>query len=884
MLNRMKKDHIEHQAMRIGTLLVNEGFIRKADVAEAIEIQNKESQFAELALGRLLVKKGLIDKHQLQRLLEHPELRNAVGEFAVERGLVNPHQLTECLHGKPKEQPLAETLVAGGFLTDLDFKTFLEQQLDSMKLCELAVRLGMISEADLAEMVRQKQHQRTIGEILCDLNLITPLDLNSVLTKYQKHLRLGEILLKNGWIDEETLETALLEHENRAKPLGNILLQKNILTEDQLFSAFAVQYNVPFRKPERFNFSDQQKSALTGIMGETFSRRFRIAPLSLENNTLTVAISDPENLEAVQSLRSRRVDLRTLCVLITGSTMTHLLDSLYRDNASSPGPSESAPSPEPVVNPPAQMAMPDPPEAALAEPETPPPLSDEASGKDAMSAEKLVHSILKHALANGAEAIHIDRTPNRATLRFRAKDTLHAPTETWMENQLQSLAAQVMHTIKKYSGLDVTCGHRPQDGAFRGRKVDSAGPETDAMDFSVSACPTLAGESMTIRPIQPHEPAPGLGDLSHSEHVVSSLKRVAKDMTGLIIVAAPPGNGRAATLYGILRHIHRTDIKAVAVEDPISFSLPEAIQIQVNPALDLTFPVLLRAALRLDPDVVLAGDLPDRESAMLGFKTAGKGVLFLGAVYAADTAGAISGLRMFDIPPGYPVNYLKAVLAQQYVRKICRECAHTYQPDPAEWQPLFDRFPGHLTFHKGAGCPDCGFSGYKGRILLSELLVMTEPVLQAMKRGDTEHDIRHLIIRSGMKTMIDDGLSKLDRTTLPEIIDAVSPEAAEAFKCTRADTGAVSPRDKSEASEDVEYKTVLSTPDIPKADIQRLHSTYEVLIEQSGRRNHRSSLQAFETYIKSSYQSICRQYDCSRVVYRVQRKAGEVLLLASPGK
>ena len=386
MLNRMEKDHIEHQPVRIGALLVNEGFIRKADVAEAIDIQNRESQLAELALGKLLVKKRLIDKHQLQRLLEHPELRESVGEFAVERGLIDPHQLAECLRRKPKEQPLAEALVADGLLTDIDFKTFLERQLDSMKLCELAVRLGMVSETDLAKMVRAKRHQRTIGEILCDLNLITPLDLDSVLTKYRKHLRLGEILLKNGLIDRPTLEMALLEHESRAEPLGTILTEKNILTEDQLFSAFAIQYNIPFRKPESFKFSDRQKTALTGIMGKAFSRQFRIAPVSLEDNTLTVAIADPENLKVVHSLRSKRVDLRTHCVLVTESTMKLLFESLYTGGPSSPASGKSAPSPESVDKPPAQMPPPAPPEQARIKAEALRPPPDETHGKDAMSA------------------------------------------------------------------------------------------------------------------------------------------------------------------------------------------------------------------------------------------------------------------------------------------------------------------------------------------------------------------------------------------------------------------------------------------------------------------------------------------------------------------
>ena len=878
MLNSIEKDHIEHQSLRIGTLLVNEGFIRKTDLAEAINIQNRESQ---LALGKLLIKKKLIDKHQLQRLLEHPELRESVGEFVVERGLIEPHQLAECLRKKPKQQPLAEALMAIGLLTDIDFKAFLERQLDSMKLCELAVRLGVISETDLAKVVRAKRHQRTIGEILCDLNLITPLDLNSVLTKYRKHLRLGEILLKNGLIDRPTLEMALLEHESRAEPLGNILTQKNILTEDQLFFAFSIQYNIPYRKLEGFKFSDQQKMALSKIIGKAYSHQFQIVPLSLEENTLTVAIADPENLKAVQSLRSKRVDLRIRCVLVTPSTLEFLLAGLYLDGPSSSVPKESAPSHESMVKPATQKPRPSRPVKPHTEPEAwcPPPA--ETHGKEAMNAAQLVHLMLEEALANSAEAIHINTDPHRTTLKFRAGDILHPPSQAWIEKQLQLLAGPVIKTIKEISGMDVACRHRPQDGAFRGSMIDKSCPEMVSKDFSVTTCPTLAGENMTIRPIPPWTPAP---DLSHSEHIVSSLKRVTKDLTGAVLVAAPPGKSRSATLYSILRHISQPDIKAVTVEDPIAFSLPDTIQIQVNPALGLTFSVLLRAALRLDPDVVIAGDLPDRESAMLGFEAAEKGILLLGAMYAVDAAAAISGLRMLDLPPGYPIHRLKALLAQRYVRKICPACTHTYLPGPTEWQALFDRFPEHLTFYKGTGCPDCDFSGYQGRILLSELLVMSEPVIQAMKRGDTEQDIRRLTIRSGMKTLIDDGLSKLKQTTLSEIIDAVPREAVEVFKCIRADTKTVRLAKKNKGAEGVGFKTVLSASKILKEDIQRLHNTYEALIEQTGRRIHRSSLETFETFIQTSHQYICRQYNCSRVAYCIEHRAGNVLLLAAPEK
>ena len=333
MLHTAEKDSLEHQPLKIGSLLVNEGFIRKSDVADAIEIQKKEASLADLPLGKLLVKQGALNKQQLQALLENQELRNGIGTFAIEQGLLDEQQLSEIRRRNPKDAPLDSTLISEGYLTDEDLKAFLRQQLNSMKLCELALHLGMVSQAVLQKAVNIKRYQRTIGEILCDLSLITPLDLNAVLKKYRKHLRLGEILVKQGIINETTLNMALLEQESRSEPLGNILLEKGLLTQDQLFKAFSAQYNIPYNRLDGFEYDEREKQALIQIIGKTFSRQFRIVPLQLSGQNLTVAIADPENLKVVHSLRSKRNDLRTDCILVSESDLDFIFQALYNDSA-----------------------------------------------------------------------------------------------------------------------------------------------------------------------------------------------------------------------------------------------------------------------------------------------------------------------------------------------------------------------------------------------------------------------------------------------------------------------------------------------------------------------------------------------------------------------
>jgi type II secretory ATPase GspE/PulE/Tfp pilus assembly ATPase PilB-like protein len=443
------------------------------------------------------------------------------------------------------------------------------------------------------------------------------------------------------------------------------------------------------------------------------------------------------------------------------------------------------------------------------------------------------------------------------------------------------MAGQVMDTIREIAGMDPGSRNRPQEGVFRVGMPNSDTGIAD-MDFSVTTCPTLAGENMTIKRIGAFEPVPDLGKLPLDPHTVSSLKQVMTHTSGIFLVASPPGNSRTGTLYGMLRQMHHPDLKAVTVEGTVSFSMPEAVQIQANPATNQPHDTMLRTAIRLDPDLLLAGALADPESAALGLEAARKGIRLLAGIHATDSAGAITALATLDMPPVQTASLLRSVLAQRWVRKICPGCKQTYTPAPEEWRPLFEHFPEELVFHRGAGCTACDFSGYRGRILLSELLVINDTIARAIKQRLGEAHIRHLAIRSGVKTLIDDGLSKLHLTTLQEIVDAVPPDAAEVFRHIRADEKLPPEEENTPAPEEGAYGITLRDPGTQAPDIQRLHHAYEVLMEEAGRTRRRSDISVFGTFIRVHYDALCREHGTDRIYFSVWRKGEKVVLLASP--
>jgi hypothetical protein len=256
-------------SLRVGELLVKEGFIERHQLVQALDSQERGSQDAELPLGTLMVKKDLISEPDLERLLNHPDLRKNLGALLVEKNIITQKELETCLRLKKTNEPLGQVLIRRGLLTQHQLDTALEQQAGRVRIGELAYNLDMISEIDLDEVVRIKSGHRTIGEILCDLKMVTIEDLNYILRKYGKQLRLGDILLKQGLIDENQYQIAMQEQNQTRTKLGKVLVQRKYITPDQLYSALSRQFNIPYRAMGGYEFDSRQlKSAHRPHRGE----------------------------------------------------------------------------------------------------------------------------------------------------------------------------------------------------------------------------------------------------------------------------------------------------------------------------------------------------------------------------------------------------------------------------------------------------------------------------------------------------------------------------------------------------------------------------------------------------------------------------------------
>ena len=863
--------------LKIGELLVREGLVKQADVAKAMGIQRQEAAQAQLPLGILLVKKGYLTQEDLQKLLEHPELRTSIEAMALDGGLVDADQMALCKRSRGPGEEIGDALVRKGCITGQDLKTLKQKQLGALKLGELALHQGMIDRGQLEEVLAFKQASRTLGEILCFLNLISPADLNYVLQKYNKQLKLGEILLKQGIISEDQLKLSLKEQRHRAEPLGTIMLQNKFISVGQLYRALSKQYNLPFQALEGFAFEPGQKNSLASIVGSKYAEKNHLIPLTLEGSLLTVAVSNPESLRIIQELRSVYTHLRMNCVLVTEEKLAELFGTLYGKPLESlkldpekKGAAERVDLLEIEIDE----------RDGRIEKEAPYGISD-------MEAEEIVNFIIKYGILNGASDIHIEQDRKGAKLRYRLDGMLQTLKLKWLDEKIQEMVGAIISRIKVMSNLDIAERRMPQDGVFRVNYFDKDAKKNFDLDFRVATCPAIVGENITIRILDSRKANVGLNSLGHSPHVLDPLKRLLKSSAGMVLVSGPTGSGKSSTLYSALQYIYNPGVKIITAEDPIEYSFPGIMQTQVNPKIQLTFSRLLRSFLRLDPDVILVGEMRDAETARIGFDAAQTGHLLLSTIHTNDSFGAITRLLDLNVEYNQMASSLMGVLAQRLVRKICPICRERCVPVEEEWSLLFRDYPDNLTFYRGTGCSACDFTGYNGRSLISELLVIDRDISHSLNRGAGENEIKRVALGGGMKTMVDDGLMKLEMLTLSEIIRVVPHEMVKEFK-SRPGPAAVSspdalaPDEGSGAPPDVNGKLVISDPAAEVALLERLCEKYEEMKTSQGQPCETTQADIFKRFITERHHSICSAHGCPRVAFELESRAGRVEIYAQP--
>ncbi|MBI9089358.1 MAG: Flp pilus assembly complex ATPase component TadA [Desulfobacterium sp.] len=851
---------------KIGEILVEKGYVRQADINRAVKIQKKERLEKDLALGELLVKETLINRDQLQTLLEHPYLRKDLGKIALEREVLTPDQMKKILSLKRNDESVDELIVRKGVVKGKALAALKEQQMSGIRLGDLAVKLNMIDETELTRVLAIKGSIRSLGEILCDLKLISPADLNLILKQHNKTLKLGMYLVKRKLITSDELNIALKFQKHGNRKLGEILVDKHLISEEQLYSALSRLHHIAFRKLKDFVFKDGNKAKLVGLISQRYAHRNRILPLILKDEKLVIAISNPSEMSIINELNLLYGQYSPVFVLITDKKFETLFSLLYGKSSLSVEEEKKKKSSQ-VTDKLEGITL------NLSDVSEMEKTPTDHYGYANMDVEEVVNYIIKYGIVNNASDIHIEQDKSMAKIRYRIDGILQVLNLKWLNIILQANLNSIISRIKILSKLDISERRKPQDGVFRINYHDSKLNQKVDLDFRVAVCPAIVGENVTIRILDSRKANVGLDNLGHGVHLLSRFRKLLKSSSGIILVCGPTGSGKSSTLYGALQQIHHPGIKIITAEDPIEYSISGVMQCQVNAGIGVSFASLLRSFLRFDPDVILVGEMRDEETAAIGFDAAQTGHLLLSTLHTNDAVGAIPRLLDLNIEGNQVANALLCVVAQRLIRRLCEGCKNQYIPDEKEWSMLFSTFPADLAFFKAKGCPDCDYSGFRGRTLLSELLVLDQEIAQTIKGGGGLKSIKKIAMEKGMKTMIDDGISKLDQTTLSEIIRVSPHEAIKEFQARC--------REGEEIPFDADSEFVIHDPPSETKVIDMMYIRYLKLNHIS--QGDREDQKLFRRFIQNNYAEICRKYSCSRVCFRLQKgEDGKVAILSVP--
>ncbi|MEI6127417.1 MAG: ATPase, T2SS/T4P/T4SS family, partial [Pseudomonadota bacterium] len=868
--------------LKLGEILIKAGFLTKKDIENALVIQNKEKELANLPIGKILIKMGTISEEDLEEAINHPNLRKNIGSLAVEKKLLTKEDLEFVLQSKKQGQMIGELLVDFGLLTPDDIGNLLKEQINSPKLGEILVDLKIINEQNLHEALRKQKTTRALGEILIDLKLINPQDLHYVLEKYKKQIDLEQVILKLGYINDDKLSEAKREQSGTHDPLDRILIRKKFITSEQLQTAMARKYNLPFLQLKDFSYSQSEKKEFTNLITQKYAEKNLILPLSIVTKNLTIAIFKAEQMNLSSELKNLFPQLTISCVFITEEKFEELFEILYSRKLSTDAIEETDAEPAKDID--------------FMEIDLDENIEDSNDkspqyGAQDIEAEELVNFLVKYGILNNASDIHIEQDRHGPKIRFRIDGILQELGVDWLKKKLPEKVGSLISRIKVMSNMDIAEKRLPQDGVFRINYYDKAKNQKFDLDFRVATCRAIVGENVTIRILDSRKANVGLENLQHSPHVLEPFKRMLQSSAGMLLVSGPTGSGKSSSLYGALQYVYNPGVKIITAEDPIEYSFPGIMQTQIQPKIGITFSRLLKSFLRFDPDIILVGEIRDEETAQIGFDAAQTGHLLLSTIHTNDSVSAVSRLADLHIEYAQIASCLLAVLAQRLIRRICPFCKKEYVPGEDEWGSLFDNYPSHLSFFKGEGCESCNFSGYKGRTLISEIFVIDREIGGALSRGLSVDEIKKIAIETGMKTMLDDGLLKLNDTTLSELLRVIPHEMIKTFKLRMRAQGDVNDLSDNlfdgsgkQSLENLSpHSFIISNPEAQIKLIEDMFQKYTLLNKTFTKKPLDADLTVFKEFITENFIKIQKKLNCPSVCFTIQAHEGkpEISALAS---
>lgn len=540
-------------------------------------------------------------------------------------------------------------------------------------------------------------------------------NIGSVILMVVKIQKLGDVLVEAELITAEQLKEALELEKQKNLPLGKVLTGLGYITEAQLFKTLEYVLRVPY--VDLTNTVIDQNAVMT--ITENLALKHMAIPIKLENNVLTVALSDPLNYIALDEFRTV-TGLSIKECMSSETDIKNAIDKFF----SNEGAKKAVEELKKEYN---FSEL-----TGLAEQS-----SSEVSNAPVV---RLVNSIIMQAIKAHASDIHIEPSEDEMIVRFRIDGELQEVLKSSM-----SAYSSVVTRIKIIGGMDIAEKRIPQDGRVE-MTIDSF-----TIDLRLSILPTVYGEKIVIRLLGQMGIEPTKANLGFTSENLALFDKIIQSPNGIMLVSGPTGSGKSTTLYAILKELNRPNVNIITVEDPVEYKLKGINQVQVNNKAGLSFANGLRSILRQDPDIIMIGEIRDTETAEIAIRASITGHLVLSTIHTNDSASSISRLVDMGIEPYLLSSSVVGVVAQRLVKKICPRCKRAYRPDHSEMMMVRLKEPREL--YKGEGCPACNFTGYQGRTAIHEVLVVTREIRELIDRRATADQIRQISSRAGTKSL-----------------------------------------------------------------------------------------------------------------------------------
>ncbi len=564
-------------------------------------------------------------------------------------------------------------------------------------------------------------------------------------------LKLGELLLKAQLINQQQLTKALDEQKSTGGKLGEILQRLGYVTEDDIIECLSHQFGVPSINLRHFEIDPN----VAKIIPVDLARKYNVIPVNKTGATLTLAMTDPTNIFAMDEI-TFMTGYRVEPVVASEEAIRERIDRNF-------GSSRELELKKVMED----LTTVD--EAALELMEEEEELDVAKLAEESQEAPvvRLVNIMLTDAIKRGASDIHVEPYEKSFRVRYRIDGLLRE-----VMNPPQRLQAAITSRLKVLAKLDIAEKRLPQDGRIKLKaKIEGRMRE---LDFRVSVLPTLHGEKVVLRLLDKENLRLDMTKLGFEK---SSLKKFEDNILkpyGMILVTGPTGSGKTNTLYSALQRVNVPETNIITAEDPVEFQLPGVNQVQMKDAIGLNFAAALRSFLRQDPNIILVGEIRDFETAEIAIKAALTGHLVLSTLHTNDAPATISRLMNMGIEPFLVATSVNVIAAQRLIRKVCQSCKEEVEtPIQALLSVGFPESEAHsLKLVKGRGCDKCTNSGYKGRLGLFEVMDITEDMRELILSGATAVELRRKAIEEGMITLRQSGLQKIREglTTIDEVV------------------------------------------------------------------------------------------------------------------